>query len=213
LEHKKGISEHFGYRCHGEAKSEDSAIYIEAANLVLLLGNKIYDGYNCMSAQGQISKTSLVEIQQAVRSRILELTIKLESIPEAENIVVGAPASASPKHPELASQIANQVIHGNVTYINSSGDGATINVAIQQGDLKSLVDALVKAGIPDGDAAEFGQILASEKPESKDEPFGAKAKTWIVGHLGKAASGVWKIGVSVATEVLKNAALHYYGLK
>jgi hypothetical protein len=34
-----------------------------------------------------------------------------------------------------------------------------------------------------------------------------------VDNLKKAADGTWKIGVSVATDVIKEAVLKYYGLK
>jgi hypothetical protein len=32
-------------------------------------------------------------------------------------------------------------------------------------------------------------------------------------NLKKAADGTWKVGIGVATEVLKTAAIGYYGLK
>ena len=63
------------------------------------------------------------------------------------------------------------------------------------------------------DATQFAEIIASEEPESKQEPFGNRAKQWLVDNLKKATSGAWNIGVSVATEVLRDAALKYYGLK
>lgn len=188
-------------------------MYIDASNLILLLQGKVYEGYNCVSVIGSVSASALVEIQQAVRSRVLELTIKLEqSIPDAANIAIGKSVTASAASTEKVAQIASQVIFGNVTNIASSGAGATINVSIQQGDQQSVVDALVQAGIPQEDAAKFGQIVASEQPESKAEPFGKKAAKWFGDNIKKAVGGTWKMGVSVATEVLKQAALKYYGL-
>jgi 3-methyladenine DNA glycosylase AlkD len=71
----------------------------------------------------------------------------------------------------------------------------------------------VDAGIPKFDASELADILASESPESKEEPFGKKAKAWIVKNIGKAANGTWKAGMAVATNVLTEAALRYYGFK
>jgi hypothetical protein len=67
--------------------------------------------------------------------------------------------------------------------------------------------------LPETDARQLGQIATSEEPESKSEPFGAKAGKWLVDNLKKAADGTWKIGVSVATDVIKEALLKYYGLK
>lgn len=195
----------------GSAKS--GSLEIDASNLILLLQGKVYADYACNSVTGSVARSQLVELQHAVRSRVLELTIGLaKSIPDATSIVLVDNTSAVQVSAEKVTQITNQVIYGNVTSIASSGTNATISVTIQQGDQQSLIDALVQAGLPQPDAAEFGKIIASEKPESKAEPFGAKAKTWIAENLKKAVSGAWKMGFSVATDVLKQAALKYYGL-
>lgn len=95
------------------------------------------------------------------------------------------------------------MIYGDVTSIASSGAGATFKLAIQQGDQNSLVEAPIQLGLPETDAAEFGQLVASEKPDSKDEPFAAMARTGLGENPKKAASGTWKMGVSVATENLR----------
>ena len=56
-------------------------------------------------------------------------------------------------------------------------------------------------------------MKTEETVASKDEPFGKKATSWLASHhLKKAAEGRWKIGISVATEVLTEAAKKYYGL-
>ena len=89
----------------------------------------------------------------------------------------------------------------------------SINVAIGAGDLAGLIGSLEKSGIPAKDANEFGEIVASEEPESAEEPFGPKAKKWLGENLKKAAVGTWNMGISVATDVIKEATLRYYGLK
>jgi hypothetical protein len=191
------------------------SLQINATNLILLLQGKVYADYACNAVTGIVTRAQLVALQHAVRTRVLELTISLEkAIPAAASIVLTGSTSAVQVNSDKVTQITNQVIYGNVTStsIASSGAGATFNLAIQQGDQNSVVAALVQRGIPEADAAEFGRLIASEKPESKDEPFGAKARTWLGENLKKAASGAWKMGVSVATEVLKQAALNYYGL-
>lgn len=192
----------------------DGTLGINASNLILLLQGKVYEDYACNAVSGEISRADLVELQHAVRTRVLELTIGLEkSIPNAHNIAFGSNAATVAVNSEKVTQITHQVIYGNVTSIASSGAGATFNVTVQQGNQASFVDALVQAGIPQADAAELGHIVASEKPESKEEPFGTRAKTWLVENLKKATTGAWKMGVAVATEVLKEATLKYYGLK
>ena len=57
---------------------QKAGVGIDASNLILLLNNKVYEDYNCISATGNISVSDLVDIQNIVRHRILEFTIQLE---------------------------------------------------------------------------------------------------------------------------------------
>lgn len=192
----------------------DGMLGIDASNLILLLQGKVYADYACNGVQGTISGAALTELQYAVRSRILELTLELEkSIPAAAEITFGSPESSEKFNSEKVNQISQQIIYGNVTTISSSGAGSQINVCISERDNKAFIEYLVKAGIPEDDASELSDIVAAEEPSNTEEPLGVKAKEWVVKNIRKAADGTWKIGVSVATKVLTEAALNYYGLK
>ena len=190
------------------------SLHINAANLILLLQGKVYEDLACNEVTGTISRASLAEIRHAVRSRVLELTIELEkAVPEAAAIVVGKAESSPPTSSAVATQISQQVIYGNVTSISATGERAQINVSFGKGDAQGLVEYLKQAGIAEPDAKQLADIVAAEGPESMQEPLGAKAKKWLVENLKKAANGTWKMGVSVATDVIKEAVLQYYGLK
>jgi hypothetical protein len=197
------------------ANDKSGVLHIDAANLILLLQGNVYEGYACNSASGQISKASLVEIQNAVRTRALELTIQIEkSVPAASVVAIGGQtAAAGQAEREKVTQITNQVIHGNYTTISNSGAGAQFQLHITASNTESVAKALKDAGIAAEDAEDIAQIFQSEKPESKEEPFGKKAKSWIASNIGKAINGTWKVGVAVATQVLTEAASKYYGLK
>ncbi|MDR3392017.1 MAG: hypothetical protein P4L77_09820 [Sulfuriferula sp.] len=187
---------------------------INAANLILLLQGKVYQDYACNSVSGTISRAALAELRHSVRSRVLELTIELEKlIPEASAVSLGPAVAASNQNSAVATQIAHQIIYGNVTSISTTGDRAHINVVVGERDIHGLVQFLMQGGLPETDAREFGQLVSSEEPESAAEPFGAKARKWFVDNLKKAADGTWKVGVSVATDLVKEALLKYYGLK
>lgn len=80
-------------------------------------------------------------------------------------------------------------------------------------DTKSLAQFLTGSGMVEEDAQELARLAASEKPESNEEPMGPQVRNWLVENLKKAASGTWKMGVAVATDVVKEALLKYYGLK
>jgi hypothetical protein len=190
------------------------SFHIEAADLILLLQGKVYPGYACNSVTGTVSRSGLAAIRHAVRSRLLELTIQLEeSIPEASRVSIGPSDESFSKHSAVATQIAHQIIYGNVTTVATSGDGAHITIAIGERDPQSLAEFLMDKGFPKDDANEIAHLASSEEPESKAEPMGPKVRGWLVENLKKAAGGAWKMGLTVATEVIKESLLSYYGLK
>lgn len=187
---------------------------INAANLILLLQGKVYADYACNSVTGKISRSSLASIRHAVRSRVLELTLELEkSVPEVVNVVLGPAALPSAPNAAAATQIAQQIIYGNYTSIAATGNGATIQVTVVPHNEKSLADYLTNSGMAEEDALELARLATLEQPESNTEPMGPEVKRWLVDNLKKAASDTWKIGLSVATDVIKEALLKYYGFK
>jgi len=195
-----------------KSSTEGGSIGIDASNLIMLLQGKIYKGYACNEISGTISSTSLPEIQQSVRSRILELTLEFEkSIPAAAHITFGAPKSEE-TNSESVQQISQQIIYGNVTTAVAGGHGSHVSVVVNERDKDSLVQHLTASGLPEDDATSLAEVLATEEPESSEGPFGAKAKDWITSNLKKAVNGTGKIGVSAATTVITEAAKKYYGL-
>lgn len=192
---------------------ESGSLGIDASNLILLLQGKVYEDYACNDINASISRTAIAEIQQSVRSRILELTLELEkSIPAAAHVSFGAP-QITDTNPEKVQQISQQIIYGNVTTAVAGSSDTQISVDIGVRDNDSFIEHLVESGIPRNDADELAKIVESEEPSSPDEPFGEKAKSWLGENLKNAAEGTWDIGISVATKVLTEAALKYYGLK
>lgn len=188
------------------------SIGIDASNLILLLQGKIYEKYACNAISGSISRTSLAEIQQAVRSRILELTLELEkTIPAASLVTFGAPANEE-TNLEKVQQISQQIIYGNVNTAVAGGHGANIAVAVGERDKDSFIEHLVATGLPREEVTELAEIIEAEDPSSTEDPFGQNAKNWIASNLKKSTEGTWNLGVSVATKVLTEAALKYYGL-
>lgn len=196
-----------------KASAKGGSLGINASNLILLLQGKIYEDYACNDISGNISVVSLSEISQAVRNRVLELTIEFEkSIPAAAHITFGT-QSMDENNALKAQQITQQIIYGNVGNAISGGSESTINVNIQSHNKESVANYLKESGIPEEDARDFALIVASETPSSSEEPFGEGAKNWIASNIRKAADGTWKVGMAVATKVLTEATLKYYGLK
>lgn len=187
---------------------------IDAADLILLLQGQVYEGYACNSVTGSIARSSLASIRHAVRSRVLELTLELEkSVPDAAAVATGPAVLPTAPSAAAATQIAQQIIYGNFTSIAATGNGATIQIAVAPHDARSLAQFLTSSGMTEEDAQELARLAESEKPESTKEPMGPQVRKWLVENLKKAASGTWKMGVAVATDVVKEALLKYYGLK
>ncbi len=146
-------------------------------------------------------------------NRILELTIEIEkSVPEAAGVTLANTGNLSGNVAGVTTQIAQQIIYGNYTAV-SAQSGATVSVSIDTGNKISLSQYLVQAGLPEDDAQELAELAASEKPESTSEPMGPKVKDWLLKNLKKAGAGTWKVGLAVATDVIKEGLLKYYGLK
>jgi hypothetical protein len=189
-----------------EMAASGKTLGINASNLILLLQDKVYEGYACNAISAELSPI-------AVRARILELTIELEKrVPVAVEVTLQQVISKTPESAATVTQIFNQTVYGNVTHVTAT-DGAQVTLAITAGDAVSMVNELAKAGLPDDAAKEITDIVALEKPQSADKPLGPKALAWIKKNAPKAAAGAWKIGSAVATDLLKEAALKYYGLK
>lgn len=188
---------------------------IDASNLTMLLGMKVYQGMACHSATGHISRASLVEMIATLRARVLDLTLELERrVPLAREIEAGkasGPVEASGA--AAVTHITNQTIYGGVgTNVSNSGAGAHATVNVIQGDVGSVAKALTDGGLSTDDAHEFAEILAAESPVSGDQPFGQRAKDWIGKNVGKALNGTWKASAAVATALLTEVAKRYYGL-
>lgn len=194
--------------------TKGGSLGINAANLILLLQGNVYPDYACNSVNGTISRSALAAIRHSVRSRVLELTIELEkSIPEASAVTLGPSNASAHQSAAAATQIAQQIIYGNYTSVSAVGDGARIAVAIAERNSNDLAKYLAEAGLPADDARELAQLASAEEPESKAEPMGPKVRGWLVDNMKKAANGTWKVGVAVATDVIKEALLKFYGLK
>jgi hypothetical protein len=192
---------------------EGGSLSIDSSNLTLLLQGKVYPDYTCNEIAGTISLSQLAAIRHVVLSRILELTIELEkSVPEASTVSIREQSSLPVSSAQATTQIAQQIIYGNYTSV-SAGHGSSIAVAVGERDAGGLATYLEASGIDASDARALAELASTEEPESKAEPMGPKVKGWLVENLKKAGSGAWKVGIAVATDVIKEGLLKYYGLK
>ena len=195
--------------------AKDKTLHIDAADLILHLQDKIYEGMACNKIIGLVSVAKLAALQFSVRKRVLELTIQLDKIiPAAGEITIKNQAVRLPADiAETTTHIAHQTIYANnYAVISNSGAGMqSVSVFnINKGDLVAFEKALIEGGIAEVDAAELAQIVSREDPHSKEEPFGERAKAWLAKNIEKATKGSWQIGKEVAMRLLTEVAMRYY---
>lgn len=185
---------------------------VSSGNLILLLQNKIYEGYSIISIGSQFSGSPFSSIHNVVRARILDLTLKLEkSVPVSSTIAVGGAGNqVSAANTAHTTMITQTIIYGNQNNISSSE--GVINFNVVKGDVDSFAGWLTGSGIPDNDAKELADLASSEQPESADRPFGTKVGSWIFEKLGEGAAGAFEIGKDVAKDVIIAGLKGYYGL-
>ena len=95
------------------ASGEGGMLSIDASNLMLAFQGKVYPHLSCISVEGEIPKTTMREIQNAVRNRVLELTMELEkALPAAVDVKLGEPVGAETSSADTVTQVFYQTIHG-----------------------------------------------------------------------------------------------------
>jgi len=193
-----------------QGEQTNNGYSISPGNLQLLLNHKVYPDHELLRVDGSIGRQSIVRIQNAVRSKLLDLTLQLEkSIPAVREITVGgAAAYLNPSQREEVKQVVNQYVYGG-TAIASSGEGSSVTLISVQGDVNALRTALVSAGLTTESAGELAQIVSEEQPQDAEQPFGARAKVWLGTFASKAADA----GLAIGQEIAKDAIMRYYGLK
>lgn len=197
-----------------EYSKSDQRYGVSTGNLKLLLQDKIYDGLPMIEMYSEFGPGAFIGIQSTVRAKVLELTLELEKIvPDAANIVISNPSEAPRIDSDSVSNVMQQIInYGNVTNVQTSGDNATVNIQVAQGNKGDLIKALISGGFPEEDALEIASIIESEEPDQENKTFGRKAQAWIGDKVARGTAAAWKAGLDVATDVLTKAALKYYGL-
>ena len=197
---------------------KDTKFEIDAAHLMLRLQDNVYMGYTCTHITGIFDLSAFIRVQSSVKSKILDLTVKLEkAVPAVAEITVSEKVAALPPAAVAAANNATQSVVYNVTgpftQITNSGQVGGITVKVAQGNIESLISELVSNGIPESDAKELADILKDERPGSAQQPFGKRALKWMGEKIEKAAGAAWGMAAPAATELLKVASKKYYGLE
>lgn len=216
----KGAQDSYqNYRCRQSIASLElmiksggaGSLRVSTSDLSLVLGTKVYQGYNCLEAWAEFGTGALVEVTNAVRNRILDFAIALwKEAPEAGD---ASGSSHSTIEPTKLTQIFNTTVYGGAANVLGSAHDSKIEFNIPQADLEALRKVLEGNGVNDEDIKTLNLALTEEPAPASTGRYGPKVADWISTMIGKAASGVWSIGLGAAGKVLEEALLKFYGLK
>ena len=191
--------------------SEKGGLHLDLSNLMVVLRGKVYPDYNPVEIVGFISQTPLIEMSNAIRNRLLEITIEIaKKIPGAEGVELASISRA----PEVTTQIFHQTIHGNMTNIQSTGAEANIQVTIAKHDLESLKTGLLRSGLSEEESEEVAELISEQEPSDQvNTGFNDGIRKWLADRIARGLDAGFKGGISVFTNVIQEAAMRYWGLK
>lgn len=206
------------FRCRQSAASieatlEDAksgSLQINLDNLMLLLQGNVYKDYACVAVWGELPTSTLTDIQNGVRNRVLELSIQLAQDHPLAAMIEGT-AVRKPSEGKLVGNIINATIYGSAN-VAGTANNSTMVAGIPFGDMKALLESLTAQGVDETDLQELAKAVTAE-PNVTNEKFGKRVAAWVSKMIGKAATGAWSIGVSAAGGTLEAALKSYYGLK
>ena len=190
---------------------EKKGIYLDLSNLIVVLRGKIYPDYNPGKIVGFISQTPLIEMSNAIRKRLLEITIEIaKKIPGAEGVELASISSS----PEVTTQIFNHTVHGNITHIQSTGADANIQVTIDKHDLESLKTGLLRSGLSEEESEVVAKLISEQEPSDQvNTGFNDGIRKWLADRIASGFDAAFKGGISALTKVLQEAAMQYWGLR
>lgn len=191
--------------------NQENGLHLDLANLMVVLRGKVYPEYEPAQIVGYVSQTSVIEASNAIRTKLLEITIEIATkIPSAE----GVELASIEREPEVTKQIFHQTIHGNMTNIQSSGSDAVIQITIARRDTESLKEGLIKYGLSEDDSHELTKIIAEQEPQDQqDSGLNKGVRKWLADRITNGFDAGIKGGVSALTRIVQEATMQYWGLK
>ncbi len=190
--------------------NDTGTIEVSTGDLAVMLGSKVYKGQNCVQAWASFSTSSLVELLNSVRNRLLDFVLAVwkedPTAGESSDSIAGVHDSTK------ITQIFNTTVYGGAANLVGTANNSSVTFNIDAGNFKSLKEVLSKNGLSDDDINKLKVALESDEHPKLEEGFGPKVSSWIATMMEKAANNSWGIGVGAAGNLLAQAISKYYGL-
>ncbi len=190
--------------------SPSGVVSVSTADLMLLLSGKVYTNQQCINAWAEFSTSDLVELVNSVRNRVLDFCIALRkkeaevpATPETERVEI---------EPRVVTQIFQTTIFGGSANLVGVSDHSVIALTSFNGDLATIERILLSHQVGSEDIEDLKRALTDEPHPQDNKAFGPKVAAWTSRMMGKAADGTWKVGLSVAGNLIAQLLRNYYGL-
>lgn len=166
------------------------------ANLIAIHQQDFYKGYNLIEAYRVVPISSVVDVLQIIRNRILEFVLELgEKFPEEQfNKQTKSVESA------VIQSVVNNFIFGDGNRVATGSGASNTNVLIaSKGNWSMLSSSLLEIGILEEDIDILKKALSEEPPLDKTK-LGSKVSSWI----GRIISKIQKKGCDFSIDVVSN---------
>lgn len=175
---------------------------VAMTNSLMMQGEvSLYEGMGLQQAWRVISRAQLVSIIDAVRTRILDLSLTMERT----NPATGQ-AGAPPLPPEEKRTIVTNIFGGNPN-IAVASSGFTQDVHVSPGDREALSEQLSALGLPEVEIQRLFQALAADDADGTDG-LGPETSSWLARTMLRAQ----ELGIGTAGGLIANAISQYIGL-
>ena len=190
------------------ADAKQQSLTFSRPDLAVAIGSSLYADMNCVEAWGEFGTDRLVNVLNAVRNRILDFVLAISK----EDPNAGETGSHLQKlEPRAVTQIFNTTVYGGANIVGKAHNSAlTVNVTANDRD--SLFHQLRQHGVSEEDVDVLASAIEAEPKKPHDGRFGPRVAEWLASMVGKAATGVWEIGVGAAGNFLASALAQYYGV-
>jgi len=191
--------------------SHGGTLNVPTFDLAVVLGTKVYQGYNCVQTWAEFSAVALVELLNTVRNRILDFSLAIrKEYPDAGSNLSKAGNNIEPTK---VTQIFNTTVYGGAANLVGTASESQIIFDVTTNDLLSLERVLIANNVSDEDISELKAALQDDPPAKLQGRFGPRVSGWISKMVGKACEGSWGISIGAAGKLLADAISRYYGLQ
>ena len=180
-------------------------------DLIACLRDKILQRFQLTSAWQSINTGVWAALLDTVKTRVLNFVLEIEAVAPS----AGEPSQREkPIWEERVQQVFNTYVLGGYSQVAGGNQTTEYNtdIKIVQNDFDSLSRLLSSLGLGEDSIQELSEAIREDDKYQDRTGSGSRVQTWLGKMILKAADGSWKIGTSVAANLLTRALVQYYGI-